>query len=307
MPNAESSPALFSRLKEFNRYFDLSVATTRKLRDQVYQIRYQVYCEEFGYEPIENFSNHQEMDEFDCQSVHCLATHRESGTLAGCVRVVMLESNDRMPMEVHVGDYIDQSFIDGFADQRHTLCEISRLAVGGEFRRRRREGRSRFGDIESIGASAPERRTFPLVALTLMLGAGAVADILGRKNCFAIMEPFLPIMMRRAGINFRRVGADFAFRGVRAPYYGNMDKLIGNAPEELRQYFGMVRAQFASVMDDVPVVASSPESARSSESEGCGDRPGRLAPGRSGQGPGKYSCSLDNVPDWPGTRGGQPA
>lgn len=249
MSTAESSPAGLSRLEQFNQYFEVTPAMTRMQRDQVYQIRYRVYCEEFGYEPTEDFSNHQEVDEFDCQSMHCLVTHRESGVPVGCVRVVLAEGNDRMPMEAHAGDVIDRKFIDSFKGRRDTICEISRLAVDGAFRRRRREQETRFGNVDAVGVSEWERRTFPLIALSLMIGAGALADSLGRSHCFAIMEPFLPVMMRRAGIHFRRVGADFEFRGVRAPYYGDMEELFDNAPAELRLYFNEMRKRFAAALE----------------------------------------------------------
>lgn len=272
MATAESSSAGFSRLEEFNQYFELSLARTRKQRDQVYQIRYRVYCEEFGYEPTAVFSNHQEVDEFDCQSMHCLVTHRESGVPVGCVRVVMVEGSDRMPMEAHAGDSIDRKFIDSFEGRRDTVCEISRLAVDGAFRRRRREQETRFGNIDAIGISEWERRTFPLIALSLMLGAGALADALGRKHCFAIMEPFLPVMMRRAGIHFRRVGADFEFRGVRAPYYGSMDELFDNAPAELRVYFNEMRGRFATALQAAPVAPMAPATSARESSEVTGRR-----------------------------------
>lgn len=254
MSTAESTSAGFSRLQEFNQYFDLSPAITREQCNQVYEIRYRVYCEEFGYEPPEDFSDHQEMDEFDSQSAHCLVTHRESGVPVGCVRVVMAEGRDLMPMETHAGGSIDREFMDSFKGRRASLCEISRLAVDSTFRRRPREKETRFGNINSIGASEWERRTFPLIALSLMVGAGALADALGRKHCFAIMEPFLPVMMRRAGIHFRRVGADFDFRGVRAPYYGNMNELFDSAPAELRLYFNAMRKQFAEALQAAPMI-----------------------------------------------------
>lgn len=254
MSTAESSSAGFSRLQEFNQYFDLSPATTLEQRNQVYQIRYRVYCEEFGYEPTEDFSDHQEMDEFDGQSVHCLVTHRESGVPVGCVRVVMVEGSEMMPMETHAGDSLDRAFMDSFKGRRDAVCEISRLAVDSTFRRRRREQETRFGNMDSLGTKEWERRTFPLIALSLMVGTGALADALGRKHCFAIMEPFLPVMMRRAGIHFRRVGTDFDFRGKRAPYYGNMNELFDNAPAELRLYFNAMRKKFAEALEAAPMI-----------------------------------------------------
>lgn len=248
MPTADPSPADQSRLEDFNKYFDMVPATTRQQRNQVYQIRYRVYCEEFGYEPTAKFSRQQEIDEYDCQSIHCLVTHRQSGMAAGCVRVVMVEGSDRMPMEEHAQGSIDQDFIGSFSDRRDSLCEISRLAVDGAFRRRRRERETRFGNVEVNAFSAWERRTFPLIALALIVGAGAVADLLNRRNCFAIMEPFLPLMLQRAGMGFRRVGSDFDYRGVRAPYYADINQLIAEASPERRLFFQAVRERFAAVL-----------------------------------------------------------
>lgn len=251
-------PEGISRLEEFNKYFELAPAITQEQRNMVYQIRYRVYCEEFGYESTETASNrnHQETDEFDDQSLHCLVTHRESGVPVGCVRVVMVEGDDVLPMEIHAGKSIDQKFLGGFAGRRNVMCEISRLAVDSAFRRRRREQESPIGNVDALGAREWERRTFPLIALSLMVGAGALADLLDRRHCLAIMEPFLPVMMRRAGIHFSRIGEDFEFRGTRAPYYCNMAELFDTAPEELRAYFHTMRKQFDTALHTAPLAAA---------------------------------------------------
>lgn len=237
-----------TRLDDFIRYFDLSVAVSPAQREQVYQVRYRVYCEEFGYEPESVFGNHQEVDEFDRQSIHCLVTHRSTGMPAGCVRLVLVDGSDLMPIEAHARQFMDQQFIETFSEQRHTLCEISRLAVDGAFRHRRGERKSRFGNLDTIDFDSHEKRTFPLIAMALFLAAGAVADLMNRKNCFAIMEPFLPIILRRTGIIFRRIGEDFEYHGIRAPYYADIDELIGSATVELRLCFDAVRQQFAVVI-----------------------------------------------------------
>ena len=261
MTTKKSLPQNPSRLEDFTHYFDLSLAVNRKQRALAYEIRYRVYCEEFGYEPTAVFRNHQEVDDFDCQSIHCLVTHRQSYMPAGCVRVVMVEGSDKLPMEKHAEQSLDRSFIDSFSDRRETLCEISRLAVDCAFRRRRGEQNTRFGNIDSTGFSVRERRSFPVISLALILGAGAVADVLNRKNCFAIMEPSLPNMLKRAGMKFSRVGEVFEFRGARAAYYGNMDELIGHAPSELRQYFNTVRERFSEELQTVRQDAAATEPA----------------------------------------------
>ena len=253
-PTATSSPAGFTRLQEFSEYFDLSPATSLEQRNQVFQIRYRVYCEEFGYESTDAFRDHLEKDEFDHRSVHCLVTHKATGVPVGCVRVVMVDGDELLPMELHAGDSIDQDFFDSFRERRDCVCEISRLAVDGNFRRRRREKESPVGNIDSIGANEWEQRTYPLIAVSLMIGAGAMAEVLGRKHCFAIMEPVLPVMMRRAGIHFHRAGTNFEYRGMRAPYYGNMDELFERAPAEFCLYFNALRERFTEALQAAPTM-----------------------------------------------------
>lgn len=233
---------------EFARYFELSLAQTEEERAEVYEVRYRVYCEEFGYEPKEAFLDGRERDEFDAQSLHCLVTHRQSGRPAGCVRLVLPPADGCIPMEEHCGRSLDPEFMAKFRDQRDSMCEISRLAVDGAFRRRRGEKATRFGAQDDFNFAERERRTFPLIAISLFLAAAAAADLYDRPHCFAIMEPFLPLMLRRTGVLFNRIGEDFEFRGTRAPYYANMNDLIREAPEELGLALAVVRKDFARML-----------------------------------------------------------
>ena len=252
-PKAETS----SLFMDFAQYFELSLALTPAQRTAVYQVRYRVYCEEFGYEPIEAFLNRQETDEFDEQSMHCLVTHKQSGRPAGCVRLVLVDGDDRLPMELHSGNAIDAAFMRQFDKKRSSVTEISRLAVDGDFRRRRGEKATQFGAHDAFIFNDEERRTFPLIAVALFLASAAVADIMARRNIFAIMEPFLPKILLRTGVEFQRVGEDFEFRGVRAPYYACVDDLVRNAPDELRLCYNAVKAQFMDVLyPDGDTVAS---------------------------------------------------
>jgi hypothetical protein len=96
--------------------------------------------------------------------------------------------------------------------------------------------------------AAREKRTFSLIAVSLFLAAAAAADLMRRKDCFAIMEPFLPTILRRIGVTVERVGEDFEYKGVRAPYYLNIDEAIRSGPAELRLCYDVVRSQFAEIL-----------------------------------------------------------
>ena len=243
---------------EFSKYFALSLAVSDEERAAVYGVRYSVYCEEFGYEPVQAFQDSQERDEYDARAIHCLVTHRETETPAGCVRLVLATPDQALPLESHCEGSLYPDAMASFEGERDRMCEISRLAVDGVFRRRHGEGATRFGACEHFSFHQREKRTFPLIAVALFIASSATADLLGRKHCFAIMEPFLPTILRRTGVNFQRIGDDFDFRGKRAAYYADMGRLIADAPDELRSCVYAVREQFEGPLSqlDVGLVAS---------------------------------------------------
>ena len=61
------------------------VADTSELLDEVYRLRYQVYCVEMTYEAGRDG---KEYDEFDNRAHHVLLVHRASGEAIGTVRVI---------------------------------------------------------------------------------------------------------------------------------------------------------------------------------------------------------------------------
>ena len=60
-------------VEDFQEYFDLHAVRTPAQMAQVYSIRYRVYCEEFGYEPSENFPDREESDAFDAHDLSRVA------------------------------------------------------------------------------------------------------------------------------------------------------------------------------------------------------------------------------------------
>lgn len=235
-----------SMLEQILGYFDVAVAKSDQDVADVYHVRYRVYCEEFGYEPKEVFANREETDEFDVRSLHCAIRHRASARVAAISRVVTVSDRELLPLEAHCGDHIDQDFMARFDDRRESICEISRLAVDGDFRRRRGEKRTRFGDAEGLCLEADEKRTFPLLGLSAALSAFAAAEVLGRTNLFAIMEPFLPVLMRRSGIYLECIGEEFEYRGARAPYYLDISGFEKGMRKDAREFYRHIRRELRS-------------------------------------------------------------
>jgi N-acyl amino acid synthase of PEP-CTERM/exosortase system len=226
-----------SYAESFLTYFDVALAETRSQLDDVGRIRYRVYCEEFGYEPKENFPEGMEKDQFDATALHCLVTHKATNTPAGCVRVVKAPENDPLPFEKYCLDSLDNGFFDQNPMPRETMCEVSRLAVDGMFRRRSGEQATRFGGVHISELSQREKRTFPLIAVSCFLAANIMADTAGRTNLFAMMEPFLPRLLKRSGIHFTKVGQDIDYHGLRAPYFVTTPEVRDGVVSELSELY----------------------------------------------------------------------
>jgi len=245
------SEATASPCEAFNTYFSVDVASSAELRKRVFEVRYRVYCAEFGYEERAAFPDGQERDKYDAASLHCLITHRPSGRPAGCVRLVPANAGpglELLPLEEHCGPSLDRAFLDGLNLDRDTVCEISRLAVDGQFRRRPGESSTRYGMPEALDVSRQEQRSFSLISVAAFLAATALTDLAGRTNVFAMMEPFLPRMLERSGIRFQRAGADTDYHGIRAPYFVRTQDAVANMRPELTELYQTInqriRGQF---------------------------------------------------------------
>jgi len=233
-----------SLVEDFQRYFTLELATTPLQLEQVYKVRYRVYCEEFKYESAESFPQQLESDEFDAFSRHCMVVHKASGMPAGCARLVLADEHSLMPMEKFCGSAIDAHLIRAFDGRRQSICEFSRLGVDGAFRRRPGERESRFGEISALDCSKREQRTFSMIAVATILAALAMSELIHRPHCFAMMESFLPRLLRRSGMVVQSAGRETEYHGARSPYCWETREVISNLAKELQDFYAAIYADF---------------------------------------------------------------
>ena len=237
----------------FRKYFTVKLADTPALKQKVYNIRYHVYCKEFEFEPVESCPNEMEIDEYDDFSLHCLIIHKTTKIPAACVRLVPKTNNKQdtklpfelLPFEKYCGESLDKQIIKQMNLEPCTECEISRLAVDGVFRRRSGEALTRFGDV-NLDFSKEEQRTFLMIAVAAFLSATALTELTGKTNVFAMMEPFLPRLLKRSGIIFQRVGKDIDYHGIRAPYFITTQSALDNMRPELLELYHWVYKQIES-------------------------------------------------------------
>jgi N-acyl amino acid synthase of PEP-CTERM/exosortase system len=241
--------------ESFQKYFSVDLATTPGQKQDVFRARYRVYCDEFGYEDKSRFPDKAEHDEFDKYALHCLISHRASGIPAGCVRLVPATVSNNyyiLPFEKFCADSLDEKFMHDFELPRSSICEISRLTVDSAFRQRSGETKTCLGKSNAMDFSQHEMRTFSLIAAACYLASTALTELTGRTNVFAMMEPFLPDVLRRTGIELQRVGKDVDYHGVRAPYFTQTSSVLDNMSVEIKQLYNAIYEQLECCYQTAP-------------------------------------------------------
>ncbi len=223
----------YSKLREanyisshFSAYLEAVVAHDEALKKEVFRIRHHVYCEELGFEPLRESG--MESDEFDAYAKHCLINHTNSNSFAGTVRIVWPKKDgQQIPIERYCADSITNIDLHPSNFSRGEVCEVSRLAVPKEFRRRKmdeHEGAA-LGVINKQTYSDTELRCFPFIAVGLYFAAAALVLEERIKHTYVMMEPRLARSMSFVGIKFEQIGPVVDYHGKRAPYYINQELL----------------------------------------------------------------------------------
>ena len=142
-----------------------------------------------------------------------------------------------LPFEKNCAQSLDKAFIDSLDIDRNTMCEISRLAVDGAFRRRAGERVTRYGEVEGLDCTQQERRTFSVIAVACFLAATALTDISGRTNVFAMMEPFLPRLLSARVSSFSDPARILITMALRAPYFITTQSAVDNMRPDLKELY----------------------------------------------------------------------
>jgi len=213
----------------FTQFLSPEVAITPELRDEVFRIRHNVYCEELAFEQVKEGG--KEKDEFDDQSIFSLIKHKPSDIYTSCVRVVTSsDEKELLPIEKFCLASIQNQDLHPRNFQRHEICEISRLAVKADFRRRASDKfkGSAIGAIKESTYSETELRCFPFIAIGLYMASATMAIDSGINHVYVMMEPRLARSMKFVGIKFIQLGDAIEYHGLRAPYYINPHIFLEN-------------------------------------------------------------------------------
>lgn len=230
--------------KHFSSYLKPQIAKSDPLKEEVYKLRYQVYCEELHFE--EANPAHIEQDEFDARSIHCFIRHINTDALAGTLRVIATRNNDELlPMEKFCPQAITDKQLRPRNFPAHQVCEVSRLAVPLTFRKRQVDqfAGGATGVINEQIFSTQELRFFPYIAVSLYLSAIALCHKSRIHHVFVMMEPRLARSLNFVGIHFTQIGAPVEYHGKRAAYYVDIRQLRKKMSIGYRKLLAMIEKE----------------------------------------------------------------
>jgi N-acyl amino acid synthase of PEP-CTERM/exosortase system len=225
---------------QFSKHFELVLAESPQLQDDVFRIRHQVYCEDLGYESVT--ADGRERDEYDRHSKHLLLRTAGGGVPVGCTRLILPrpeQPSSPLPFERACAATIDRRLIDPAALPRDSIAEVSRLAVVREFRRRKGEELSKDG-AAAIDYGTPTQPRFPHIQLGLYLGAIALAHRLGIKIIFFLTEPRLAAHFEKLGFPVQQIGEPIEHRGIRVPSMSRVDATVAGLQPYMRPIYRVV-------------------------------------------------------------------
>jgi N-acyl amino acid synthase of PEP-CTERM/exosortase system len=220
----------------YQNHFNVILANTSEIIQQVYRLRYQVYCIEHKFEDPAHHLAESETDQYDCHSAHVALIHRSSGEVCGCARVILPMGGDSLPISALIGSSATSAL-----SRLPKVGEVSRYAVSKAFRRRFDE--SEYPDVNSVGFRPGEqRRMWPHITLGLMSGIAMISKAYGISHLAAVMSPALLRVLRNCGMEFLSTGPLIDHHGMRQPCIAAVDDLLAGVARRNPDYFKLINS-----------------------------------------------------------------
>jgi N-acyl amino acid synthase of PEP-CTERM/exosortase system len=193
------------------------------LLNEVYKLRYKVYCDEWRFEKPEEHPGGIEKDEFDDHSVHFVAKRKSDNQMIGTIRLIKYSEKGFL-IEKHCQIDTDLSSFD-----RKLFGELSRLAVSKEYRRRTTDAAYEGKVVDDAAIDnmyGGQRRMENDIVLGLYKCIYRECRESGQQYLLAVMAKGLFLLLKRVGILFEPIGPAQNYHGLRTPYMGRVDAMV---------------------------------------------------------------------------------
>ncbi len=210
----------------FNKYFEVILADTEESKKVHYSIRYQVYCEEMGFENKDDFPNQMEYDDYDDndKSVHFIVRDKRSGHWLGAMRLIY-KHDSLLPIEqsCKLKEQIGFSKFSG-------AVELSRLCLIKEARRGIKDIDPPLGidansnlktDSDKIKSLPHRNKLNRMIIWGLIHAASEYCNINNIPHWYFMTSAALARVLRRGGLNLIAIGDSCMHKGERFPFKMN--------------------------------------------------------------------------------------
>ncbi|MBN2456580.1 MAG: PEP-CTERM/exosortase system-associated acyltransferase [Sedimentisphaerales bacterium] len=212
----------------FDDYFEIFLADTPEGKEEHYKIRYQVYCEEMGFEDKIKFPQKLEYDDVDKYSIHFIVRNKITKRWVAAMRLIPGQGK-KLPIEslYSINDEIDL----------FSTVELSRLCVVKDVRRRSTDFDPPHGITHEKGDDQNEsnvksihgqRRLNRCIIWGLFRAATIYSAENNIENWVSVTTKALAKVISSEGFNLTQIGDACNHKGIRYPYKANVKEILSN-------------------------------------------------------------------------------
>ena len=213
--------------------FTYKLVDSSEVLEEVFRLRYQVYCVECKFIKEEQYSEEKEQDKYDSHAVHFVAQDKYG--VIGAARMI-LNSPLGFPLEEHCQG---ESGYEKQKIPREKLAEISRLVISKDYRRRREDGMYYTPEFdEKVDAIKPSPfRRIRSMTFGIYREIYQESKRRGITHWYALMETALWMLLDMNGFRFKPIGPDIEFFGTVKPYIGCIKEIEDSFSKKYPQFF----------------------------------------------------------------------
>jgi len=217
----------------FDEHFEVFLADTDESKKIHYSIRYQVYCEEMGFENKDDFPLEQELDEYDTHSTHFIVRTRLTGKWVGAMRMIF-KNDQLLPLEKHC----TLNTIINHDDTFNRSIEISRLCLVKDIRRLNTDCDAPLGLQEEGDGIKNDNNVIPLrgrrhVERSIIWGLFRAAALHSKecniKKWYFLSTHALARIISKTGCDMQKIGNPMNYNGERVPFEMIVNEILSNS------------------------------------------------------------------------------
>jgi N-acyl amino acid synthase of PEP-CTERM/exosortase system len=215
----------YSFYSQYHNTFTIKPAKTAALQKDAFRIRFDVFNKENSFFEISDRRKRSDEDEYDSSASHALLVHNLSGTAVGALRVNFFNP-DAPEQSFLLQSLCDHPYLHDYT-KLSSVCEISKMCMVKEFRRRSEDGAILPAFYEQdIQPDRIFQRIIPYAPLGMF--TFAIEQALSKK-CMYIVSMFEIshlMALKSLGVQYKVLGPQLSYMGKQQPVIINIKQTL---------------------------------------------------------------------------------